>query len=283
MMMAQRSRSLVQLDINSIEEIVARPDRGSQSGWRAGDAWLGGGTWLYSEPQPNLRRLIDLDGFGWPALTFTLDALVVSATAKIRELHDFEPPADWRSGGLIVQCCEALLGSFKIWNMATVGGNMCLALPAGPMTSLAAGLDATCVIWMADGGERRMAAAEFVTGDRRTALRPGELLRAVEFPIESFRARSAFRQVSLTPRGRSAALLIGLLHDDGRFALTITASTKRPVRLVFANVPEADALAGAIAEAVPDALLHDDIHGLPDWRRMLTFMLAEEIRADLLA
>jgi CO/xanthine dehydrogenase FAD-binding subunit len=283
MMMAQRSRSVVQLDIDTIEEFVARPDRGSQSGWRAGDAWLGGGTWLYSEPQPNLRRLIDLDGFGWPALTLTAEALVVSATAKIRELHDFEPPADWRSSGLIAQCCEALLGSFKIWNMATIGGNMCLALPAGPMTSLAAGLDAACVIWTADGGERRMAAAEFVTGDRRTALRPGELLRAIEFRIENFRARSAFRQVSLTPRGRSAALLIGLLDDDGRFALTITASTKRPVRLVFAGVPDADALAEAIAEAVPDALLHDDIHGRPDWRRMLTFMLAEEVRADLLA
>lgn len=225
------------MDINTIEEIVARPDRGSQSGWRPGDAWLGGGTWIYSEPQPDLRRLIDLDGFGWQAMTISTDALVVSATAKIRELHDFEPPSDWRSGGLIVQCCEALLGSFKIWNMATVGGNMCLALPAGPMTSLAVGLDATCVIWTADGGERRMEAADFVTGDRKTALKSGELLRAIAFPIENFRARSAFRQTSLTPRGRSAALLIGLLHDDGRFALTITASTKRPVRLDFAHIP----------------------------------------------
>ena len=29
--------------------------------WRDGDAWLGGGSWLFSQPQPRLRRLLDLN------------------------------------------------------------------------------------------------------------------------------------------------------------------------------------------------------------------------------
>lgn len=269
------------MDINTITEIVTGPDEASLADWREGDAFLAGGTWLYSEPQPSLRRLFDLDAFGWAPLELTPDALVVAATCKIRELHDFVRPADWRSGALIRQCCDALLGSFKIWNMASVGGNMCLALPAGPMTSLAASLDATCVIRMRQGGERRMPAAEFVTGDRRNALTPGDLLRAIELPVANLRARSAFRQASPTTRGRSAALLIGLLDEAGRFALTVTASTKRPVRLVFDAAPDAAVLQDRIDAAIPDALYHDDVHGRPGWRKMLTCRLAEEIRTEL--
>ena len=48
---------------------------------------------------------------------------------------------------LIDQCCRAFLASFKIWKTATVGGNLCMALPAGPMIALTAALDGDCVIW----------------------------------------------------------------------------------------------------------------------------------------
>jgi CO/xanthine dehydrogenase FAD-binding subunit len=271
------------LDIHTIEEIVRRPAPPAPGAWRDGDAWLGGGTWLYSEPQLALRRLIDLDGFGWTPIELTDDALVVAATCTIRELHDWPVPDDWAAGALIRQCCDALLGSFKIWNMATVGGNLCLSLPAGPMISLAASLDGTCVIWTPDGAERRVPAAAFVTGDRTNALGRGELLRAIELPVAGFRSRSAFRQISLTPRGRSAALLIGLGAPSGGFALTVTAATKRPVRLTFPAVPDAAALSAALRNAIPERLYHDDVHGAPDWRRRLTFHLAEDIRRELAA
>ena len=41
---------------------------GSGADWRPGDAWLAGGTWLFSEPQPDVRRLLDLAAFGWTPL-----------------------------------------------------------------------------------------------------------------------------------------------------------------------------------------------------------------------
>jgi len=56
------------VDLNTIGEI-ARPNPGDgTTDWREGDAWLAGGTWLFSEPQPHLRRLIDLQGLGWQPL-----------------------------------------------------------------------------------------------------------------------------------------------------------------------------------------------------------------------
>ena len=110
---------------------------------------------------------------------------------------------------LINQCCRAFLASFKIWKTATVGGNLCMSLPAGPMISLTSALDGVCTIWQADGGERKIAAADFVTGNQQNVLKPGELLRQIDIPLAALKRRSAFRQISLTPVGRSAALLIG--------------------------------------------------------------------------
>ena len=93
--------------------------------------------------------------------------------------------------------------------------------------------------------------------------------------------RCAFRQISLTPLGRSAALLIGSISGKDRFTLTVTAATVRPVQVSFAEMPAADALRDAILQAIPDQLYHDDIHGKPAWRKAMTLRLAEQIRGEL--
>src|SRR5450631_4367591 len=122
--------------------------------WRPGDAWLAGGTWLFSEPQPALSRLLDLHAYRWPSLRVHPDGLEIAATCTLAELARAEL-LPWLAASLIGHCCAALLGSFKVWNAATVGGNICLSLPAGPMISLTAALDGMCTIWAAGGSERR--------------------------------------------------------------------------------------------------------------------------------
>ncbi len=273
------------MDLNTVTEIGRPRGRGDLPPWRAGDAWLAGGTWLFSEPQPELTRLVDLAGLGWPPLEAGADGgLRVGATCTLARLAACEPPAAWRAAAaLFGPCCRALVGSFKICNAATVGGNLCLALPAAPMAALAAALDGVCAIWTpGGGGERRMPAVEFVLGPQRNALAPGELLRAVDLPAEALRRRAAFRRISLTPLGRSAALLIGTVSETGGFGLTVTAATRRPVRLDFPDLPDAAELRGALDRAVPGALYHDDVHGAPDWRRHMTHRLAEQVRRELI-
>ena len=156
---------------------------------------------------------------------------------------------------LINQCCRAFLASFKIWKTATVGGNLCMSLPAGPMISLTAALDGVCTIWQAGGGEQKIAVADFVTGNQRNVLAPGDLLRQIDIPLGALKRRSAFRQISLTPVGRSAALLIGSVASEGAFALTVTASTVRPVQLSFAKIPTANELRETILQRIPDESL----------------------------
>lgn len=270
------------MDLNTVTEIVRARQRGSLPAWRAGDAWLAGGTWLFSEPQPAVQRLVDLETLGWPSLEVTEHGLTIAATCRIVELERFAAPADWAAAPLIGECCRALLMSFKIWNAATVGGNICMSLPAGAMTSLATALAGVCVLWSPDGAERRVPVDHFVTGVHENVLRPGELLRAIEISIAALRSRAAFRQISLSSIGRSAALLIGTAGPaPDAFALTVTASTVRPLRLTFSEAPSAGDLRSRLDREIPDSLYYDDVNGEPDYRKHMTYLFAEQIRAEL--
>jgi CO/xanthine dehydrogenase FAD-binding subunit len=263
------------LDLPGINEVA---DARLQA-WRPGDAWLAGGTWLFSEPQPGLARLLDLHPYGWPALTVRPDGLEIAATCTLAELARAELPP-WPAAPLIGHCCAALLGSFKVWNAATVGGNICLSLPAGPMISLTAALDGIGTIWAAGGGTRQVPVAEFVTGPSQNVLQPGDLLRSVWLPAAALDGTTAFRQLSLSPLGRSAAVVIGRRSPgDGSLVITVTAATPRPVQLRFATAPGPDRLLTALQASVPR--YHDDVHGTPAWREEITRQLALEVLGEL--
>ncbi len=267
------------LDLTTIGSVIERPGRDAIGAWCRGDAWLAGGTWLFSEPQPHLTRLLDLRGFDWPALQQNDLGLTIAATCRIAELERWTAPPAWSASSLVSLCCRALLGSFKIWNSATVGGNICLALPAGPMTSLAAALEGSCQVWGA-GQDRDVRIEEFIIGAGRNALRPGELLRSIRLPARALVKRAAFRQISLTPLGRSGALLVGTRGSDGSLRLTVTAATVRPLVLTFPTLPGREALSTALAD-IPDPLVFDDVHGRRAWRRRVTEHLAAEILDEL--
>lgn len=259
---------------------VKRPASADEIGaWRDGYAWLGGGTWLFSEPQIAVDTLIDLDTLGWAPLTATPSGLEIAATCRIADLHAFEGSQEWCTVPLFHQCIDAFLMSFKIWNAATVGGNICMSLPAGAMISLTAALEGVCTLWPRGGKPREVPVVDFVTGNHRNVLRKGELLRSIHLPATALSRRYAMRQVSLTHLGRSAALIVGTVGDD--FLLTVTATTPRPVHLRFAKVPSADELKRAIDARLPADGYFDDVHGSAPYKRHLTYYLAEQIRAEL--
>jgi len=257
------------VDLNTVADVISPAAVGQ---WRPGDAWLAGGTALFGEPRPHLTRLLDLTTAGWPPLTRHEDGLEVAATCTIAEIavtgHD-----------LVERCCHAFLASFKIWNVATVGGNICAALPAGPMIALGAALDGTCLL-ESPTGSRTVLVRDFVIGDGLTVLSDGELLRSILLPATTLTAKTAFRQGSLHPNGRSAALLIGRRDDPG-LTITITAATNRPYILKFRSYPDAEVVQIALTERIPEEAYVDDVHGLPAWRRHLTRLYAEQIRQEL--
>jgi CO/xanthine dehydrogenase FAD-binding subunit len=270
------------VNLYTIKEVKRPTSADEVHDWRDGYAWLAGGTWLFSEPQIKTNTLIDLEDLAWKSLEASAGGLDIAATCKIRELYDFKPPKDWIAAPLIHDCCLAFLASFKIWNAATVGGNICMSLPAGPMTSLATALEGVVTLWPRNGKPRDVKMIDFVTGNNKNVLAPGELLRNIHLPADALKKRFAFRRSSLTHLGRSAVLLIGTKSPkDGSFLLTVTASTVHPLQLAFAKMPTADELRLAVDAKIPDDLYHNDVHGTPAYRRHITYYYAESIRAEL--
>ncbi|MDN4172395.1 FAD binding domain-containing protein [Nocardioides sp. SOB77] len=253
------------MDLNTVTSF-RRPTAREDLRLGAGETLLAGGTWLFSEPQPGTTGLVDLTTLGWPAVELLEDGtLRIGATCTVAELVG-SPLVD-PLAPLVRSAADALLMSFKIQHAATVGGNIALALPAGAMTSLTAGLGGVAVVWTPDGGERREPVAELVRGVGTTSLAAGEVLRAVDVPPAALAVRTAFRRMSLTPHGRSASVVVGAGDR-----ITVTAATTRPVVLDAGRLEEGLAAVDC---------WYDDPHGAPDWRAAVTATLAREVVREL--
>jgi len=270
------------MNLNTVVEVRRPASADEITQWRDGYAWLAGGTWLFSEPQWTTDTLIDLDQLRWPALKASPAGLEIAATCRIAELYEFAAPPAWIAAPLLRECCDSLLASFKIWNAATVGGNICMSLPAGSMISLTVALEAIYTLWPRDAPPREVPAVDFVTGNHTNVLRPGELLRSIKIPASALAKRFAFRRSSLTHLGRSAALVIGTQdRASGDLLVTITAATPRPVQLSFGQMPSAIDMRRSIDAKIPAEGYFDDVHGSPVYKRHLTYYFAEQIRAEL--
>ena len=95
-----------------------------------------------------------------------------------------------------------------IRNRGTIGGSLALADPAAEYPAVALALEATIVT-----SERSIEAAKFFKGLYETALKPGELITAVEFPSAKPSDRSVF--LELTRRHGDYAI-VGLARHNER-------------------------------------------------------------------
>ncbi|RLK52297.1 FAD binding domain-containing protein [Microbacterium telephonicum] len=268
------------MDITSVQTFRRAATRADLA-LTPGETVIAGGTWLMSEPQPTTTGFVDLTTLGWPDVEVVPEGLRVGATCTIARLLDWartEAPAAWPATAIIPDAANALLASFKIWNTATVGGNVCRSFAAGAMVSLCVALDAVAEIWTPDGGERRQDVAAFVTGNGTNTLAPGEVLRALVLPTRALRSRATLRKIALAEHGRSGAVVTGRADADGSSVFTVTAATLRPTVLRFERLPDAGTLADAVGTA---SGYYSDPLGAADWRRGVSIELAERIRTEL--
>ncbi|MGA7985545.1 MAG: xanthine dehydrogenase family protein subunit M [Burkholderiales bacterium] len=154
-----------------------------------------------------------------------------------------------------------------IRNAGTLGGSIALADPAAEYPACALALDATLVIAGASG-ERRVAARDFFRALYSTALGPGELLLAAEFPLLGPGYRSAF--VELARRHGDYAIVGVAAHarleqgmvSDLRLAYLGVGAT--PVRAQRAAAALEGKAYGPQTVAAAQAALGDDLDPLPD-------------------
>ena len=139
-------------------------------------------------------------------------------TRSVRRAGD----ADWTAAPLFRQCCRSFLASFKIWNEATVGGNICMSLPAGPMISLTAALEGVCTLWPRSGEPRQVSRRRF--RDRQPPECPRtRRIAAIDLPARS----RAPQEVRLPTVHAHAPRAIGSAADRHRAAPSTANSCSR--------------------------------------------------------
>jgi len=151
---------------------------------------LGGGTDVYpahvgrplSRPIVDLSRVAGLRGITHAAGVFRLGAATTWTDIVRAQL----PPA---FDGLKAAARE--VGSIQIQNRGTIAGNLCNASPAADGVPPLLSLDASVELASPEG-RRVLPLSAFITGYRRTALEPGEIVTAVLVPSPASTARSAF-------------------------------------------------------------------------------------------
>ena len=155
-------------------------------------AILAGGTDLLVQLGAGLRapRLI-VDVKQIPELiSIAVDAGEVRIGAAVSSAEINEHP---QLGKLYPGVVEALdlIGSTQIQGRATPGGNLCNASPAADSVPAMVAAGARCQIYGA-GGERQVAAEDFVVGPGKTVLAKDEFLAALILPVPAPRTADAY-------------------------------------------------------------------------------------------
>src|SRR6202047_1984726 len=105
-----------------------------------------------------------------------------------------------------------------IRNRGTIGGSLAHPAPASDLPACMVALDATIVV-RGQGGERRIAAAEFFRGIYETVLSAQELLVAVEMPVAGENATHFFCEFARRHGDYAiAGLAAQAILEGGRFA-----------------------------------------------------------------
>jgi carbon-monoxide dehydrogenase medium subunit len=143
--------------------------------------------------------------------------------------------------------------SRQVRNLATIGGSLGRATPAGDLLPPLLALDATALI-ARHGSEREIALVDFFLGPRRTALAPGELVREVRVPVPPPRTGSSYERMSY--RDVLDLMIVGVasrltIDEAGRIRgarVALGAVAPRPIR-----APRTEALLEG--QALTDALI----------------------------
>ncbi|MDG2992397.1 FAD binding domain-containing protein [Candidatus Synechococcus calcipolaris G9] len=273
------------MDLNTVSRVVQpRTLAEAPFPWSSDMAWLAGGTWLFSEPQSHLTTLVDLRSLNWPDYELNESGLTIGATCAIATLAGMSLPTHWSAAELVPVCCQALLASFKIWNEATVGGNICCGLPAGSMITLSVALDGVGTLWGHGGQRRQVAIADFITGEGQKDLHPDEVLRSIHISASAWQRRYTYRRCASGEQGRSMVFLVGTVDPTtDEFVLTLTAATQHPMQLRFPSLPSWSTVHKALDEQIPFTLYLEDAYRCATYRQHMTYYFAEQILAELAA
>jgi len=185
------------------------------------------------------------------------------------------------------------VGAEQIQARATIGGNLGTASPAADLTPVLFALEAE-VRLVSKAGARSLPVTEFLTGYRKTARRPEELIESILVPTRAPGERRGFRKVG-TRRAQSISkvvVAVAVTAIDGVIR-TLRASAgsvaERTILLpslereLAGKAPDAAALDRAARRAATaDCAPIDDVRSTARYRREVLRRILRTLLAELL-
>lgn len=150
------------------------------------------------------------------------------ATCTFRQLLQYDWPPHWPG---IRALCEGMasLASFKVAHLATIGGNLCLALSVGVVAPVLIALEATYTLIDLQGSLRHIPAQDFQIGPQQTLLQPGEALRSIWIPAQRLRGPSTFQRLGITQTDPALVIVAGSRDpDSGNYRFGLNAALSPP-------------------------------------------------------
>lgn len=216
--------------------------------------YIAGGTDLYLG-KPDCDFVVDISRAQLTDIARTPDGdLFIGAAATLERLVA-DPLVQGYAGGAISRMA-ALCANRPVRSTATLGGNLCNALPSADMAPVLLALDATCFA-MGPDEQESLALGHFFVAPRVTVL-DGRLLVGLALPAEAAGWRCACRKLTRSAEDISlvqVALSLGVKDDivtDARIALGAVGPV--PMRSNLAeNILMGQKVADLSEEAIRDA------------------------------
>lgn len=185
------------------------------------------------------------------------------------------------------------VASYQLRSRATLAGNVCNASPAGDTVGACLVLEGELLVHGV-GGARREPLTGFFRGPGKTALRPGDIVTALHFPV--LPAGHAARYLKLGRNAIGDLAIVGVTalgYRDSeapsgfRFRLALASVAPTPLRaaqaeMLLAEKPLGEAVILEAAEAAMAAASPiDDVRGGAQYRRLMVRNLARQALMDV--
>lgn len=248
---------------------------------------LAGGTDLIPFLRAGLKEadyLLDIGGSGLNQVIFEKDQARIGAMVTFTTLG--RHPEIARRLPAVSEAARQV-GAVQCRNRATIGGNLCSAVPSldGAPSLLTLGAKFRL---QAKGTERLVPAEQFFLGPRQTVLHPGEILTEIIVPLQDHFS------ASFLSFGRRKALTLAIVNTAAGISLregqeittariTLGAVAPTPIRAYKAeHVLEGQKVTpGLLAEAAEVAAAEtspiSDLRASADYRRRLSAVLVRRV------
>ncbi len=165
---------------------------------------------------------------------------------------------------------------FQIRNRGTVCGSIAHADPSAELPLCLTALQGEVVL-RSKAGRRVLTADDFFQGMLMTALRPGEIVEEVRFPLQQPGTRHAFQEVSMR-HGDFAIVALSAAVSATAITLTVGGVADRPARKTWTRIGGADLdLDAALNDFAWELEAQSDGHASAAYRRHLVRHLGRQL------